>query len=115
MNTITQLSGTTPGPPAMPIPPTMASEGESSFKNVLIDSIQQVNTSQVNTSQVNASQVNASQVKANNAVEALFTGSNVHPAEVMTAVQKADLAFRLTLQMQNKLMDVYREIQEIQI
>ena len=100
MNAITQLSGTTPGPPGMPTPPTTAGEGESSFKNLLVDSIQQFSTSQV---------------KANHVVEALFTGSNAHPAEVLTAVQKADLTFRLTLQMQNKLMNVYHEIQEIQI
>jgi len=100
MNAITQLSGTTPGLPAMPTPPTTAGEGESSFKNLLVDSIQQFSTSQV---------------KANHVVDALFTGSNTHSAEVLTAVQKADLTFRLTLQMQNKLMNVYHEIQEIQI
>jgi flagellar hook-basal body complex protein FliE len=30
-------------------------------------------------------------------------------------VQKADLAFRLTMQMRNKLMDVYQEVQSIRI
>lgn len=100
MNAITQLSGTTPGPPAMPTPLAGVAKGESSFKNLLMDSIQQVNTMQV---------------KADNAVEAMFNGSDIHPAEVLTTVQKADLAFRLTMQMRDKLMDVYREIQEIRI
>lgn len=100
MNAITQLSGTTPGPPILQTPPTTASEGESLFKNLLVDSIQQFGTAQV---------------EANHVVETLFTGSNAHSAEVLTEVQKADLTFRLTLQIQNKLMNVYREIQEIQI
>lgn len=33
----------------------------------------------------------------------------------LTAAQKADLAFHLMLQIRNKLMDAYREIQQIQI
>ncbi|TWT86524.1 flagellar hook-basal body protein FliE [Pseudobythopirellula maris] len=75
-------------------------EDAGGFKNLLIDSIQNVNTMQVD---------------ADKAVEAMFTGEDVNPAEVLTAVQKADLAFRLTMQMRNKVMDVYREIQEVRI
>jgi len=71
-----------------------------SFKNMLLDSIQQVNTMQL---------------EADQAVETLFTGGDVNPAEVLTAVQKADLAFRLTMQMRNKMMDVYQEIKDIRI
>ena len=74
-------------------------EGKS-FKNVLIDSI---------------NDVNALQQDADRAVEGLFTGEDVNPAEVLTAVQKADLAFRLTMQMRNKLMEVYQEIKDIRI
>src|SRR3954470_10475281 len=71
-----------------------------SFKDVLVDSIQQVNTMQL---------------QADKAVETMFTGGDVNPAEVLTAVQKADLAFRLTMQMRNKLMEVYQEIKDIKI
>ena len=82
-------------------PPAAGGGGEAgSFKDLLIDSIHQVN---------------AVQMEADSAVEALFTGGDVNPAEVLTAVQKADLAFRLTMQMRNKLMDVYHEIQDIRI
>lgn len=52
---------------------------------------------------------------ADQAVEALMTGEDVNPAEVLTAVQKADLAFRLTMQMRNKAMEVYHEIRDIRI
>lgn len=71
-----------------------------SFKDVLVDSIQQVN---------------AMQLEADQAVETMFSGGQINPAEVLTAVQKADLAFRLTMQMRNKLMEVYQEIKDIRI
>src|SRR3954470_23879900 len=74
--------------------------GGPSFKDVLVDSIKQVNTMQL---------------QADKAVETMFSGGDVNPAEVLTAVQKADLAFRLTMQMRNKLMDVYQEIKDIRI
>ncbi|MGI9456507.1 MAG: flagellar hook-basal body complex protein FliE [Aeoliella sp.] len=74
--------------------------GGSSFKDMLVDSIKEVNSMQH---------------EADQAVEALFTGEDINPAEVLTAVQKADLAFRLTMQMRNKAMEVYREIKDIRI
>ncbi len=74
--------------------------GGVSFKDVLVDSIQQVNSMQL---------------QADQAVETMFSGGEVNPAEVLTAVQKADLAFRLTMQMRNKLMEVYQEIKDIRI
>jgi len=81
--------------------PKLADQADSgSFKEMLVDSIKQVNSMQH---------------EADQAVEALFTGGDVNPAEVLTAVQKADMAFRLTMQMRNKAMDVYREIQDIRI
>ncbi len=88
--------------PAMP-KPAVAPAGEPvgpSFKDMLVDSIQQVNDMQL---------------QADQAVETMFSGGDVNPAEVLTAVQKADLAFRLTMQMRNKLMDVYQEIKDIRI
>ena len=87
---------------AMPSMPAMDAQAASgpSFKDMLVDSIQQVNTMQL---------------QADQAVETMFTGGDVNPAEVLTAVQKADLAFRLTMQMRNKLMEVYQEIKDIRI
>jgi flagellar hook-basal body complex protein FliE len=74
-----------PQAPAMPaVPSPGGAASDSSFKDMLVDSIQQVNTMQLD---------------ADKAVETLFTGGEVNPAEVLTAVQKADLAFRLTMQM----------------
>jgi flagellar hook-basal body complex protein FliE len=71
-----------------------------SFKDYLLDSIKQVNSMQQD---------------ADRAVETLFTGGDVNPAEVLTAVQKADLAFRTVMQIRNKLVAAYEEIQNIRI
>lgn len=59
--------------------------------------------------------VNEMQTGADAMVHSMITGGDVSEAEVLTAVQKADLAFRMLLQIRNKLMDAYREIQQIQI
>ncbi len=74
--------------------------GESSFKNLLLDSIKQVN---------------AMQQDADKAVENLFTGGDANPAEVLTAVQKADMAFRMMMQIRNKLTAAYDEIKNVRI
>jgi flagellar hook-basal body complex protein FliE len=86
---------------SMPTAPKFGDQaGGPSFKDVLVDSIQQVNNMQL---------------QADQAVETMFSGGEVNPSEVLTAVQKADLAFRLTMQMRNKLMDAYQEIKDIRI
>ena len=99
MNPISSPQIASPPPllnPKMGAAPT----GETSFKDMLFDSIKQVNTMQLD---------------ADKAVEQMFTGGDVNPAEVLTAVQKADLAFRLTMQMRNKIMEVYQEVRDIRI
>jgi flagellar hook-basal body complex protein FliE len=55
------------------------------------------------------------QQEANRAVEALAAGEEVSPAEVLIAVQKADLAFRLMMQIRNKLVQAYQELQNIRV
>jgi flagellar hook-basal body complex protein FliE len=98
MSAINNISIGRPLPPLASL--TQPQPAGASFKDVLVDSIQQVNTMQLD---------------ADKAVETLFTGGDVNPAQVLTAVQKADLAFRLTMQMRNKLMEVYQEIKDIRI
>jgi flagellar hook-basal body complex protein FliE len=39
----------------------------------------------------------------------------VNPAEVLTAVQKADIAFKLMIQMRNKIVEAYQEVQNIRV
>jgi flagellar hook-basal body complex protein FliE len=86
--------------PAGPAASTDAPEGTTSFKDYLLNSIQEVNSMQQD---------------ANHAVEALATGQDVTAAEVMTAVQKADLAFRMMMQVRNKLVQAYQDIQSIRV
>ena len=55
------------------------------------------------------------QADADKAVQQLITGGDVNPAEVLTAVQKADMSFRLMMQIRNKLVSAYQEINNIRI
>ncbi len=80
--------------------PTGAAAQGSSFKDLLFQQL---------------SDVNQSQQSASRSVEALLTGQNVNQAEVLTAVQKADLSFRLLLQVRNKLMEAYTQLTQMQI
>jgi flagellar hook-basal body complex protein FliE len=105
MNTIGNFNpaataGSTLGAASLNGPAGVGGAGETSFKNVLLDSIKQVNTMQQD---------------ADQAVESLFTGGDVEPAQVLTAVQKADLAFRMMMQIRNKLTSAFQEIKGIQI
>jgi flagellar hook-basal body complex protein FliE len=44
-----------------------------------------------------------------------MTGEDVNPAEVLTAVQKADMAFRMMMQIRNKLVQAYDEVKSIRV
>jgi flagellar hook-basal body complex protein FliE len=59
--------------------------------------------------------VNTMQQEADKAVEMLATGGDVQTAEVLTSMQKADMTFRLMLQIRNKLMQAYQEVNQIRI
>ena len=90
-----------PPQPGLPAGPLSAAPLEApSFKDMLLDSVQQVNSMQL---------------EANKAVENLMTGGDADPAEVLTAVQKADLAFRMVMQVRNKLVAAYNEIKDLRI
>ena len=71
-----------------------------SFKSFLMNSIQEVNSMQAD---------------ADKAVEKLATGGDVNPAEVMTAVQKADIAFQMMMQVRNKMVDAFQQVQDLKI
>lgn len=93
----------------VPLGPTQPLAGERaaapgaappSFKDFLLEALDHVNSMQQN---------------ADVAVEQLMTGEDVNPAEVLTAVQKADLSFRMMMQIRNKLMQAYQEVKDIRI
>src|SRR5215213_9121239 len=99
MNAIYNATSTQAPLPLSPSTPNKAGEG-GSFKDVLLKSIHDVNSMQQ---------------QADKAVETLMTGGDADPAAVLTAVQKADLAFRMMMQMRNKVMQVYQEVKDIRI
>jgi flagellar hook-basal body complex protein FliE len=90
---------TSPGLPPLPAL-NAAPKPDSTFKDLLLDSIHEVNRMQQD---------------ADRAVEAMSTGGDVNPAEVLTAVQKADLAFRMMMQVRNKLVEAYQEVRDIRV
>ena len=59
--------------------------------------------------------VNDMQNSANGQMEQLLTGGDVNQAEVFTSMQKADMSFRLLVQIRNKLMDAYQELNSIHV
>jgi len=73
---------------------------DKSFKEVLGEKINEVNDMLV---------------KKDIAIEDLATGKTDNVAEVLTAVEKADIAFKALMQIRNKLVDAYKEIERMQI
>ena len=60
-------------------------------------------------------EVNALQQDAKEAVEDLVTGRRDDVEGVIVATQKADTAFRMLLQVRNKMMDAYEEVKQLRV
>jgi len=87
------------GPGASPVKPG-GEAGGASFAEALRKSIDEVARLQQD---------------ASRAVEDLATGKTEDVSGVMTAVEKADLAFKTLLAIRSKLMEAYEEIKAIQV
>lgn len=74
------------------------SEQGGDFKNILLDSLDKVN---------------ALQQDAADAVEGLIRGDTQDMAEVFSAMRKSEVAFSLLMEIRNKMVDAYNEIQQI--
>ena len=72
----------------------------TSFSDVLKNSIEEVSRLQQD---------------ASKAVEDLATGKTENVTGVMTAMEKADVAFKTLLAIRGKLMDAYEEIKNISV
>ncbi|MCR4316483.1 MAG: flagellar hook-basal body complex protein FliE [Planctomycetes bacterium] len=79
---------------------TLQQTGKTSFRDILTESIKKVDNLQK---------------EADTQMEALVTGETENIAEVMAAVEKADLAFRHLMEIRNKLVSAYEEINRIRI
>ncbi|MBX3237240.1 MAG: flagellar hook-basal body complex protein FliE [Nitrospiraceae bacterium] len=61
------------------------------------------------------SSINQAQSGASKAVEDLVTGQSQNIHQTMVALQQADVSFQLMMQVRNKLISAYEEIQRMQI
>ena len=59
--------------------------------------------------------VNDTQLEAGRAVGALMTGETQDIHRTMVALQQADVSFQLMMQIRNKLVAAYEEIQRMQM
>lgn len=89
------------------IPPVgMPSQGSdqvaagNSFKDMMLQSLENVNQLKTQSEQ---------------SIERGLLGEDITQAEVFSSIKKADLALRMMVQMRNKLLDAYNEIQKMQM
>jgi len=98
-------------PPASPVGPATGAgklpaggapidPNAPTFKDMLIGEIKRVNELQQDATQ---------------AIEDLQTGKRDDLETVLAATQKADMAFRMLLQVRNKVMEAYEEIKQIRV
>ena len=59
--------------------------------------------------------VNTLQKEADVAIQDFATGDTRNIHETMIAVSKADVAFRLTMQVRNKMVEAYQEVMRMQV
>ena len=69
----------------------------------------------MNTLQQAISKANDIQLEAGQSTEALMTGQTQNIHQTMVALQEADVSFQLMMQIRNKLVTAYEEIQRMQI
>ena len=108
VNPIQFPHSTAQGRPPSPVGPTsgLAQPGQQEkvdgkdFRSILLDSLDEVNRLQH---------------EADQGVQRLLTGETDNMAEVLNAINKADIAFDLLMEMRNKLTDAYREIQQMRV
>ncbi|MBF0528582.1 MAG: flagellar hook-basal body complex protein FliE [Deltaproteobacteria bacterium] len=87
-------------PKLMPAAFKKAGSGELGFKDALNEAIDKVNTLQV---------------QAHGAMEDLSTGKTADFHETMIAMQKADVSFKMLMQVRNKVMSAYQEIMRMSV
>ena len=76
-----------------------AAQPEKTFQETLKESLEKVNEIQQ---------------EADNAVKKLATGEGGNIHETMLAIEKADVSFRMMMQVRNKIVEAYQEIMRMQ-
>ncbi|MBN2563522.1 MAG: flagellar hook-basal body complex protein FliE [Phycisphaerae bacterium] len=59
--------------------------------------------------------VNRLQLEADEGVQKVLTGETDNVAEVFSATRKAGIAFDMLMEIRNKLMDAYAEVQQMRV
>jgi flagellar hook-basal body complex protein FliE len=85
---------------AGPRPGRTAEKGGADFHTILQDSLDEVNRLQQ---------------EAEAAAQKLATGEAANPEEVFSAIRKAGVAFDLLMEIRNKLVDAYKEIEQMRV
>jgi|SRR5581483_10698171 len=80
-------------------PSTRTAVGESSFSDMLDEAV---------------FHVDQLQEKANQKVGSMLSGNTADVHDAMIAVQKADLSFQLMMQVRNKVVQAYQEVERMQ-
>ena len=75
-------------------------QGTTSFGEVLKDSLKQVNSLQQ---------------EADATIQSLATGGAASLHDTMLAIQKAELSFKLMMQVRNKIVEAYQEVLRMQV
>jgi flagellar hook-basal body complex protein FliE len=60
-------------------------------------------------------EVNKLQTEADKSVNSLVNGSNTDIHKTMIAMEKADISFKLMMQIRNKAIEVYQEMMRMQV
>jgi flagellar hook-basal body complex protein FliE len=81
------------------LPPLQPAPAEGGFSGVLSNVLQQVN------------QLNSG---AEQQIGTMLKGGNADMSSVMIAVEKADVAFQLMMQVRNKIVSAYQDIEKMQ-
>jgi flagellar hook-basal body complex protein FliE len=100
MTSISSLTSLSPASAGIAARPQAATEAQKPFKDFMLEALNEVNTMQQD---------------ADKAVQQLVTGGDANAAEVLTTLQKADMSFKLMMQIRNKLVQAYQEVNNIRI
>jgi len=87
-------------PTPTPRSATPADAAGGSFKDLLMENLKEANQLQSDASE---------------AVQDLQSGKRDDVETVLAATAKADLAFRMLLQVRNKVMDTYNELKDVRV
>lgn len=86
--------------PKPPVPSLTRETDKPSFKDLLVNSIEEVQKLQT---------------QADKAIKDLVAGEVADVSQALVAVEKADIAFSTMMQIRNKIIDAYQEVMRMQV